>query len=551
MAYTVTFNANGSTFENSSTTNTMSYSSDYKLVTKYSHTDNISDDGTQNSNYGNNEAKTEVVTIDGATSLTVTVTYGGESASYDWVSIFSGSHPTYTASSNYSSADIVQQLGGGSHTSQTKTYTVSGDSVTFAWKSDSSGYGDGYGYYAVVTAPTGTVTGTYAKPTVPEGKKFIGWSTDKSAAEATYARDGSDIPTDQNLTLYAVYTNWQWCDDWDYKLDSTEKTIWIYKYNGKETDYTVPASATIDGVTYTTKIGYNEWNGDYYGAIGGIYQTWHFPLDTGTITNISFQKGVVISTSLKNLFVSKSSKLTSIDLSNLDTSKVTSMSGIFSGCSNLTSLDLSNFNTNNVEEMDRMFAGCESLVSLNLSIFNTGQVNNMAFMFCNCSKLTNLNISNFNTSKVTYMSYMFDNCSNLIELDLSNFDTNKVTTMYAMFYGCGRLRNLNISSFNTSSVKNMSLMFSGCSSLTSLGVSNFDTSQVTNMNYMFRGCSSLTSLDVSNFDTSKVTNMSSMFNNCSSLTSLDLSNFDTSNVTDMSNMFFKSSSTSSIINISN
>lgn len=133
--YTVTYDAGTEgAFANGSTIKRIRYSKSGTsvLVTKYSHTDNISDDGTQNSNYGNNEKKTEVVTIEGATSLTVTITYGGESANYDWVSIFSGSHPEYTAASNYSSADIAPKLGGGSHTSQTKTYTVTGDSVTFA-----------------------------------------------------------------------------------------------------------------------------------------------------------------------------------------------------------------------------------------------------------------------------------------------------------------------------------------------------------------------------------------------------------------------------------
>ena len=49
------------------------------------------------------------------------------------------------------------------------------------------------------------------------------------------------------------------------------------------------------------------------------------------------------------------SKLTSLDLSNLNTKNVTNMSGMFSTCSSLTSLDLSNFNTNNVTNMWRMF----------------------------------------------------------------------------------------------------------------------------------------------------------------------------------------------------
>ena len=157
--YTVTYDAGNGQFDGGNKTNTVTYTVKSDPVVKYSHTDNVDDTGKQNGNYGNNEEKTEVVTIPGADKLTVTVTYGGESADYDYLSIFSGNHPNYTAESDHSKADIEKQLGGGQHTSQTKTYTVQGDSVTFAWKSDSSGCGDGYGYYATVTFSGKTVSG--------------------------------------------------------------------------------------------------------------------------------------------------------------------------------------------------------------------------------------------------------------------------------------------------------------------------------------------------------------------------------------------------------
>ena len=188
------------------------------------------------------------------------------------------------------------------------------------------------------------------------------------------------------------------------------------------------------------------------------------------------------------------SKVTSIDLTYLDTSKVTDMSGMFSSCSNLTSLDLANFITSNVTNMQSMFSQCSSLTSLDLSNFDTSNVTNMTFMFDNCSSLTSLDVSNFDTSNVTGMNSMFSSCSSLTSLDLSNFDTSKVT--------------------------NMVYMFDGCSSLTSLDVSNFDTSKVISMREMFYGCSSLTSLDLSSFNTAKVTQMNSMFRNCSKMQSI-------------------------------
>ena len=245
--------------------------------------------------------------------------------------------------------------------------------------------------------------------------------------------------------------------------------------------------------------------------------------------------GIIANESMINYF-SGFKKMTSIDLSALDTSEVTNMSGMFHDCRSLTSLDVSKFDTSQVTDMEGMFADCGSLTSLDVSKFDTSQVTDMSDMFLQCYILPSLDISNFDTSKVTNMSYMFSGCRSLTSLDVSKFDTSQVTNMSWMFAVCNSLTSLDVSKFDTSQVTNMSRMF-GCRSLTNLDLRNFDTSKVTNMNSMFNHCEQLTSLDLSNFDTSKVTNMYCMFDECRSLTNLDLRNFDTSKVTDMRMMF--------------
>ena len=229
--------------------------------------------------------------------------------------------------------------------------------------------------------------------------------------------------------------------------------------------------------------------------------------------------------------------LASLNLSSFDTSKVTNMNSIFENCSALTSLNVSSWDTSNVTDIAYMFNNCKSLTSLDLSSFNTSKATNMTKIFNGCSKLTSLVLSNFNTSKVENMTNMFTNCSSLTSLDISNFNTSKVTTMRDMFSGCSSLTSLNVSSFDTGNVTIMYAMFQNCSSLTTLDLSNFNTSKVTNMNSIFENCRALTSLNVSSFDTSKATDISYMFNGCSSLTSLDVSNFNTSNVTTIRYMF--------------
>lgn len=104
----------------------------------------------------------------------------------------------------------------------------------------------------------------------------------------------------------------------------------------------------------------------------------------------------------------------------------------FMDCYNVTSLDLSNLNTSKVTDMTWMFSGC-GISSLDLSGFDTSNVTDMIEMFYGCSGLTSLNLSSFNTSKVTSMRTMFYGCSGLTSLDLSNFDTRNVQDYSMMF----------------------------------------------------------------------------------------------------------------------
>ncbi|MCH5257098.1 MAG: BspA family leucine-rich repeat surface protein [Lachnospiraceae bacterium] len=266
------------------------------------------------------------------------------------------------------------------------------------------------------------------------------------------------------------------------------------------------------------------------------------------------------------------SSMTSVDLSNLDTSKVTDMSKMFYNCTNLTGVDVSKFDTSKVTDMNEMFASCYALTevdvskfdtgkvtdmsnmfslcyeltSLDVSRFNTSKVTDMSWMFSGCFELTSLDVSRFNTSKVTDMSEMFSSCPKLTSLDVSGFDTRQTTKFAKMFYGCSSLASLDVSNFDTGNAYSFSSMFSGCSSLKNLDVRGFDTSSATVMGLMFKDCSSLTSLDVRGFDTSKVKTINEMFSGCSSLTSLDVSSFDTSEVTYAHHMFTNCSNLTSL-----
>ena len=319
----------------------------------------------------------------------------------------------------------------------------------------------------------------------------------------------------------------------------------------------IPEGATVVDVSKnndnTIKMWYNEAdaNGNYDITIGSNNIIYANPSSTaGLFSNLTNVTSIDLSnmdtsgmTNMSNMF-SDNTSLTNITFGdNFNTANVTNMVSMFSKCNKLTKLDLSMFDTSNVGGMNTMFWQCSSLKTLDLSNFDTSKLENTAHMFSGCSSLTTLNLSGFNTSNVTIAFLMFNGCKSLTSLDVSSFDTSKMTNMSSMFFGCSSLTSLDVSSFDTSNVTNMDFMFKSCQNLVNIDVSNFDTSKVTSMMGMFADCLSLTSLDLSSFNTSNVTKMGinfsygGMFQMCSSLTSLDLSSFDMSNVTDSINMF--------------
>ncbi len=165
----------------------------------------------------------------------------------------------------------------------------------------------------------------------------------------------------------------------------------------------------------------------------------------------------------------------------------------FYGMYELTSIEgIENLNTSKVTSMNYMFSGCESLASIDLSHFNTEKVTDMWGMFYNCSCLTSLDFSSFDTGNVTDMAIMFKGCNELMSIDLSHFNTENVTDMSDMFKYCSALTTIDLSSFKTPALKDCTQMFQMCTSLNTIYVSdNFTTDNVTQSGSMFDDCKSL------------------------------------------------------------
>ena len=90
--------------------------------------------------------------------------------------------------------------------------------------------------------------------------------------------------------------------------------------------------------------------------------------------------------------------------------------------------------------MNSMFNYCKVLTSLDVSNFDTSNVTDMSWMFYDCIALTSIDVSNFDTSNVTDMSSMFSYCRSLTTIYVSNlWSINNVTVSKDMFYNSIKL----------------------------------------------------------------------------------------------------------------
>ena len=175
------------------------------------------------------------------------------------------------------------------------------------------------------------------------------------------------------------------------------------------------------------------------------------------------------------------------------------MDYMFYNCSGLTTLDVSNWDTSNVTDMGGMFSGLDNNPPM---------------------KLTTIDVSNWNVSNVTNFGYMFQE-GNWEYLDVSKWDTSKATSMHAMFRDCPKLDNLDVSHFNTSNVQDMYGMFNRDTSLTKLDLSKWDISKlINNVHWLVESCSNLTTVgDISKWNISGV-GACRAFAGCPKLTTL-------------------------------
>ena len=178
-----------------------------------------------------------------------------------------------------------------------------------------------------------------------------------------------------------------------------------------------PVTADVTATLYSDGLLEFDGTGDiekYYFNHSGDYKYTPWMDDKDNIKSISFKQG--------------------------NTIQPTNTSYLFGSLSKVTFIDISNLDSSNVIDIARMFNGCESLTKIKgIENFNTSKASSMYYMFGDCKSLTLLDISNFNTSNIINMSYMFTECNSLVSLDLTKWDTSNFEYMDRTFYFCEKL----------------------------------------------------------------------------------------------------------------
>lgn len=131
----------------------------------------------------------------------------------------------------------------------------------------------------------------------------------------------------------------------------------------------------------------------------------------------------------------------------------------------VTSLDTSNFSTTK-----NLFIGFSELIEVPQQL-DTSQVTDMQYMFSGCKKLTF--IPEMNTSNVTNMYYMFNGCAKLTTVPLLN--TSKVTNITNMFSGCSSLSNESLNNILQMCIN--ATAYTSTKTLTILGFRAYEHSQ--------------------------------------------------------------------------
>ncbi|WEV72236.1 BspA family leucine-rich repeat surface protein [Bifidobacterium sp. ESL0790] len=193
-----------------------------------------------------------------------------------------------------------------------------------------------------------------------------------------------------------------------------------------------------------------------------------------------------------------------------------SMEYLFAGLPHLKTITgLTNIDTTGVESMGGLFDYDKSLETVDVTGWDTSLVDDMSLMFNDNESLTEIKgLAGWKVNKVQYMVSMFDYTKKITNLDgVQGWQPDALKWSDRMFRDMPSLTHLDLSAWagHTSNLENIEEMFSndgvsaGPSQLHLTGLGGWSTPKLTRMRFAFFGCYQVTSLDLSGWDTTHVT----------------------------------------------
>lgn len=102
--------------------------------------------------------------------------------------------------------------------------------------------------------------------------------------------------------------------------------------------------------------------------------------------------------------------------------------------------DVSRWNLANATDISEMFEYCNAFEGIGLENWDTSRITSMSSLFSSCkNKNFNPNLSNWDVSSVIYFNYMFEDCSYFTGNGLKNWKPENGKNFTKMFYKCERL----------------------------------------------------------------------------------------------------------------
>lgn len=148
--------------------------------------------------------------------------------------------------------------------------------------------------------------------------------------------------------------------------------------------------------------------------------------------------------------------VTHIDITDLDLSRVTSVSYMFQSNFNLVSINMDYCDLSNCTNFEYAFHVCY-VENLDLSKVRVSAIERTSRMFY-YSHCKTINLSGWNTPNITVTRSMFDHCESLEELDLSGWDLSNVSAsdMVNMFAFCNQLTTIYARGCNATTLMKLS-----------------------------------------------------------------------------------------------